>query len=383
MSSRRIRLAILSMTMVLVMSALGTSLRTTAQRSTASELMEIAEESLNTQYQTLVSGDIDTALKGKRFGHLFRDGIGNQLSAHVALRDALKKTRQDFKGFRTKLLLQEVQVDGDKAQLRATEITELDMDPPPGGPKITKSSDRHVFDFARIAGEWHLTNDSIVRPAPVLPKGDLPSIPLPPPTTNRQPPSGLGRKHHGRPLREHPLTSPLPVSYDRGASVDYAKAHALSYNTAFKAFNDDCTNFVSQSLLAGGWQMVLGYYTNNDVWWYGCALPGGYTCHASYTWGAAFNFHEFLGTSPGQRTNFVQYYGDVWPGDIIFADWDGPSGHHPDGRIDHVMFVTGRDSEGNLYISQHTTDRLDRPMTQVIFQEREANFYGFTVKDSY
>jgi hypothetical protein len=383
MSSRKIRLTILCMTVALVMAPLGMSLRTTAQESTGSVLMQIAEESLNAQYQTLVSGDIDTALKGKRFGHLFRAGIGNQLLAHVAMRAALMKTRQDFKGFRTKLLFQEIQVNGDKAQLKATEITELDMDPPPGGPRVTTSKDPHVFEFAMIAGEWHLISDSIVRPAPVPPKGDLPSTSLPPPTTNSPPSSKLSRKHHADLSAKHSFTSPQPGNYDRYTAINYAKAHALSYNSAFKTFNNDCTNFVSQSLLAGGWQMVLGYYTHNDVWWYSCALPGGLVCHASYTWGAAYNFHEFLGTSPGQRTNYVSYFGDVDQGDIIFADWDAPDGHHPDGRIDHVMFVTGKDTEGNLYISQHTNDRLDRPMAQVILQEPAANFYGFKIKDSY
>lgn len=378
MFSEKIRppVILLIASVLLLIAELGVSPRATAQNSTASELLQIAEESLEAQYETLVTGDADKAVQEKRFARRFSAAIRNKLSSQQAIRLGLRKTRQVFKGFRTKLVLKEIQINNDKAQLKATEITELALDTPPGGPKVTKSSDPHVFNFVKSNGEWHLVSDLVVTPAPVLAKADQPSTPLPPPLSTRL---AVSRKHHAE--LNHSVR-PF-VNYDRVAAVDYAKAHALSYNPAFKRFNNDCTNFVSQTLLAGGWQMALGVYTHNDVWWYSCMLPGGNVCRASYTWGAAFNFHEFLGTSPGQRTNMADHFGDVWPGDIIFADWDGPTGHHPDGRIDHVMVVTGRDTDGNLYISQHTNDRLNRPMTQVILQETEANFYGFRIKDSY
>lgn len=375
-----IRSVILFATLALGLTALEGSRRTTAQSSTASDLMQIAEESLNTQYQTLISGDSDTALKGKRLGHLFRAAITDQLAFQISRRAVLMRTRQDYKGFRTKLVFQDLQITGDKAQLKATEITEFDMDPPPGGPKVTKSSDPHVFQFENTNGEWHLVSDVIVRPAPVLPKV-LPTGSLLP-TPNERPARGASLKHHAE-VSAKSVTSP-PVSYDRYAAVNYARAHALSYNADYKRFGNDCTNFVSQSLFAGGITMVYGVYTHNDVWWYTCALPGGYVCHASYTWGAAFNLHEFLGTGPGlQRASGAQAYTGAWLGDIIFADWDGPTGHHPDGRIDHVMIVTGIDTQGNQYISQHTNDRLDRPMADIRMEQSEANFYGYNIRDSY
>jgi hypothetical protein len=368
---------------ILVAVAVCVPFHTSARETLAGELMEIAQESLNAQYATLVSGDIATGLAGKRFETRFRNAIGDQLTSRVAIRSALLKKKIEFTAFRTKLVFQGLEVKDDKAQLTAIEITERDMNTPPGGPKITKSSDPHIFDFVKTSGEWQLVSDTIVRPKPVFSQDgeDLPLVPLPPPTTDGPPEKNLRRRHHA--VLTPRSVAAMPVGYDRITAINYARAHALSYNTDFKRFGNDCTNFISQTLLAGGWQMVYGLYTHNDVWWYTCSLPGGYACHASYTWGAAYNFHAFLNTGPGHRTDYVQYYGDVWPGDLIFADWDRPGQHLPDGRIDHVMFVTGRDTEGNLFISQHTTDRLDRPFAEVILSETSAQFFGHRVKDSY
>jgi len=363
----------------LLSSSMEVAFSSSRQRSLSAELIAIAEDSLNAQYQTLVSGDVEASLKARPLAHLYRATIANQLNSQVAIRAELKKVKMSYKSFRTRLVLRDIQVDGDKAQLKATEVTSMDMDTPPGGPKVTKFSDPHVFDFINEGGEWHLVNDVIVRPAPVVEKQQA-DLPAAPPAKDLAEAKAL--KHYNHAVSTRAATR-MFGSYDRVASVAYAKQYALTYNSAFKHFNNDCTNFVSQSLNAGGWEMVTGYYTNQDVWWYACALPGGYVCNASYTWGAAYNFRQFLNTSPGNRTVAAQQLSNLFTGDIIFADWDGPSGHHPDGRVDHVMFVTGKDTDGNLYISQHTNDRLDRPMAQVILQETEAQFYGFKVKDSY
>jgi hypothetical protein len=73
----------------------------------------------------------------------------------------------------------------------------------------------------------------------------------------------------------------------------------------------------------------------------------------------------------------------LWPGDVVFSDWDSPNGHQPDTQIDHVMFVTGRDTQGNLYISQHSPSRRDQPLAVTKQAEPLAKFEGFHIKDSF
>ena len=40
------------------------------------------------------------------------------------------------------------------------------------------------------------------------------------------------------------------------ATANYAKAHAEHYNPLYNAHRNDCTNFVSQCIEAGGFRMV-------------------------------------------------------------------------------------------------------------------------------
>jgi Putative amidase domain len=125
--------------------------------------------------------------------------------------------------------------------------------------------------------------------------------------------------------------------------------------------------------------MVFGVYTHNDVWWYSCAFTPSIRMSRKLYLGCFVQFSPISQHCSRPKADAAQQLSNLFLGDIIFADWDGPTGHHPDGRVDHVMIVTGKDTDGNLYISQHTNARLDRPMAQVLLEETEAQFYGFKV----
>ena len=57
--------------------------------------------------------------------------------------------------------------------------------------------------------------------------------------------------------------------YDRLAAVRYADKWWNSYNPAYPKFEvDDCTNYVSQCLRAGGAPM-WGYPNREKGWWIG------------------------------------------------------------------------------------------------------------------
>jgi len=76
--------------------------------------------------------------------------------------------------------------------------------------------------------------------------------------------------------------------YNRVAAVQYAQKWAKSFNPDYVQFPNDCTNFVSQALRAGGWEMVGADVTDtfsDSKWWYGLSS----ITQASHTWAGAAN----------------------------------------------------------------------------------------------
>lgn len=147
------------------------------------------------------------------------------------------------------------------------------------------------------------------------------------------------------------------ASYNRTNAVAYARKWALSRNQKYIEYENDCTNFVSQVMLAGGWTMVgdksIGSRKSDSVWWYD---KSAWYFKASYTWGGAQNFYNFLNKS--KRGMLVGNSNKLQLGDLIQIK--KTSGH-----IYHTMVVTGKDYQGDLLLSYHTSDHLDEPLSAV------------------
>ena len=167
--------------------------------------------------------------------------------------------------------------------------------------------------------------------------------------------------------------SPVAVQlFSKGTAVSYARKWALGTNPAYgDRFDNDCTNFVSQTMEAGGWSQIVGADRCDDrkkdsVWWFkrdGCPRRILSNIHASHTWGGADNFFRFLKVS-GRGTS-VSNVSDLEEGDVLQRD-------HGDGTIHHTTVVTRRgdaDAEiggsttriRQMWLSYHTNDNLDRP----------------------
>ncbi|MBX4322004.1 amidase domain-containing protein, partial [Mycobacterium tuberculosis] len=58
----------------------------------------------------------------------------------------------------------------------------------------------------------------------------------------------------------------LSFEYDRLNAVKYAETWWNSYNPRYTKFTNDCTNFISQCLRAGGAPMT-GYPNRSKGWW--------------------------------------------------------------------------------------------------------------------
>jgi hypothetical protein len=173
--------------------------------------------------------------------------------------------------------------------------------------------------------------------------------------------------------------------YSASAAVTYAKKWAKDTNSDYPRFVNDCTNFVSQSLLAGGWAMTgdgCWHRKDDDVWWYGdskCSLP---SVRASYTWSGAQNLFNFM-TASGRATSLGKV-SDLEVGDVLQMAFsaDDPTEAYNVGRVGHSMVVTDK-RDANVFLSYHTDDHLDEPFWGaggILGRHPTAKYYAWHIK---
>lgn len=134
-----------------------------------------------------------------------------------------------------------------------------------------------------------------------------------------------------------------PYRYDRRKAVQYAERWWNDYNPQYKKFENNCTNFISQCLRAGGAPM-RGYPNRTKGWWY----QGG---SWSYSWSVAHALCMYLSTAKtGLRAKEIKDPRNLQLGDVICYDFQG------DGRFDHSTIVTGKDGYGFPLVNAQTTN---------------------------
>lgn len=142
------------------------------------------------------------------------------------------------------------------------------------------------------------------------------------------------------------------TSYNRRRAVEYADKYWNQANPDYLKFEVDCTNYVSQCLLAGGAPMnytgrrEAGWWyqgrKNNREWW-------------SYSWSVSNALHHYLMTSrSGLRAELVHTPYELDLGDVIIYDWDG------DGSYQHSTIVTGFDAAGEPLVNAHSVNSRGR-----------------------
>lgn len=129
--------------------------------------------------------------------------------------------------------------------------------------------------------------------------------------------------------------------YDRLRAVQYAERWWNDFNPAFKKFEVDCTNYISQCLHTGGAPM-RGYPNRGNGWWM-------QNNNWSYSWTVANAMRWYLPASKfGLRAREVSSAEQLKLGDVICYDFQG------DGRFDHTTIVTGHDANGMPLVNAHT-----------------------------
>ncbi|MBO0962833.1 amidase domain-containing protein [Neobacillus sp. MM2021_6] len=155
------------------------------------------------------------------------------------------------------------------------------------------------------------------------------------PTSNPQQDQDVTDSHLDEP--DHRIS----YSYNRLKAVQYAERWWNTHNPAFKSFENNCTNYISQCLRAGEAPM-RGHPNRGNGWWY------QYT-NWSYSWAVAHSLKNYLGNSKnGLRAREVSSPDQLILGDIICYDFEG------DGRFNHNTIVTGKDANGMPLVNANT-----------------------------
>ncbi|MFS1514367.1 amidase domain-containing protein [Chengkuizengella sp. SCS-71B] len=137
--------------------------------------------------------------------------------------------------------------------------------------------------------------------------------------------------------------------YERSKVKEYADVWWENPNPDFRSFNDDCTNFVSQCIYAGGASMN---YTRNRAlgWWYNSGQDGW-----SFSWTVSQCLKNYLLTNlNGLRAETVENPKQLQIGDVIFYDWDG------DSKFQHSAIVTDKDENGMPLVNARTVNSKHR-----------------------
>jgi hypothetical protein len=281
----------------------------------------------------------------------------------------LAELGERYSGFQTDVKVIEAKKVGDKILARVRESTRLDYVKVRGDePPFTAFEVDRELTFSRENGELVIEGIQLANPGGLAPINEVtraaqPAVddalavsPFAPPSSaalEKKPLRTLGQK-----LKTLQAIAPLAYSYN--AMANYATTYALSYNSAYRSFSSDCTNFISQAMTAGGWAMVSGWYQSNSVWWYNFL-------NQSYTWAGAHNWY-FFATGSG-RTSLLSnvWYMDL--ADVLQMDFQG------DYVIDHSMIVTFVGSN-DLYLSYHTTNTLNRSLSSIIAQYPSALYWA-------
>jgi putative amidase-like protein len=310
--------------------------------------------------------------------------------------------KADFRG-------SHIDIRGDVAKLTGVEYAELHYK---SLPKSYTYWQRHYFEFRRIGGSWRIRKDDLsdrvgVVPTPyvrhpllgiihdnvaaISPELARPVDPQVIPNIKSLPRGLVVPPPLDRYLVASPNAKPDP--YDGNLAATYARKWANSYNSTYPQYNDDCTNFISQALKAGGWTEDHDWYSNANAvvratggrGATGLGLVGRAWSEAQGLWeygtrsGGRFAIYS---ASPENRPHApnMRLYGPARPGDIVFADWD--SG----GRMQHTMLVTAVSGSGRdwrrVQVSAHTAPELDRALPDIVASavandDKDARKIGF------
>ncbi|MDQ0190738.1 amidase domain-containing protein [Alicyclobacillus cycloheptanicus] len=142
------------------------------------------------------------------------------------------------------------------------------------------------------------------------------------------------------------------TTYDRVRAYRYSELWWNGFNPRFVKFvDDDCTNFISQCILAGGFRMTGGQ-NRASGWWYRFSGTSPNGNNWSYSWAMSNALYQYLVNKGG--ANVVSSARELKVGDLILYDWNGT------GRFGHSVIVVDFDGRGDPLVNAHTVPSWHR-----------------------
>ncbi|MDT0450534.1 amidase domain-containing protein [Streptomyces hesseae] len=142
---------------------------------------------------------------------------------------------------------------------------------------------------------------------------------------------------------------------DRVEMVRYALDHWDKKDDL--AFKNNCANFVSSALEAGGMQRKFGSWAGpmgDNTWGRESGIGVPYLDQRAYhsrSWALAKELQKFLVRNGGEEVP----RSEARPGDIIFYEQVAPGAGEPQGETYHAALVTSVSPDGDIKLSQHTS----------------------------
>ncbi|MEU6405885.1 amidase domain-containing protein [Streptomyces sp. NPDC046985] len=266
----------------------------------------------------------------------------------------------------TTVTLDATQVNGHHAKVAVTESTTLTYEKVRGNePKTTGFQAHHELSFkADQQGDWQLTGVRDTDDGVAVNQVAAPSVRPDTPADDGPPEAAKSSTARNAPAKTKNLTS---GAYDYKAMAAYAAKYWSKYNPDYPDFNGegaggDCTNFVSQTLKAGGWKHVPGYTDDFHKWFGNSEIQ-------SDSFVGVNEFSWFALSS--KRVTSLPYVYQLDVGDVLQMDFNR------DGSKDHSMIVTYRSPQGVPYVSYHSTNTYNRSVASLIASYPTANYFAY------
>jgi Putative amidase domain len=348
------------------------------------QLTQIALQNLQAEYNSMISGNSPTEVLIPRFDGQSGQEISSSqrtVSAQTA-NNKLAKYGIHYTSIDVSLTPLGIRNNGVNLLLDATEQSTFHCTSnDPSAPTQWEQVVPHTFVFQQIQANYQLTYDS----TGCDPYGYYLCAPTDASTEPADPVD-----ENGAPINLGPQPTPLDENmalntpsqpsqrtlfycdYDSFSAAEYALTWATSRNHAYREYGNDCTNFASQCLRAGGWQYKHCCKNHKDWnrWWYD--PQGTQNQGQTRTWTFAEALDYFIPNSG--RGRFTLNANDMYFGDIIFIDQFG------NGIYDHTMIVTyPAGTWGDTWVSYHTHDTRNRPIADIWRQYPNARLHPYWI----
>lgn len=184
--------------------------------------------------------------------------------------------------------------------------------------------------------------------------------------------------------------------YNRKKAVSYAKRWAYFRNPLYRTYGQDCANFVSQCLAAGG--IKTNNMWHNELLYVGAGMfnRGELVYDVTNNWSTVrglmnyfVNFQKycaqisacyFLNRNGNANTmikDFISFSNKIQVGDIMLMDT------HIDGKeaYNHATIIT-KITNNEIYYTAHSKNRLDAKLSEKVSSKSIENIYVISLKNS-